>query len=81
VNIRMISQGASEINISVVVKESDVPQAVRFLHKRFFTSDVALAAVAAVNGSGGGKRTRSGAKANGKPAIKPARRNQINSTL
>jgi aspartate kinase len=36
VNIRMISQGASEINISVVVKESDVPQAVRFLHNKFF---------------------------------------------
>jgi len=36
VNIRMISQGASEINISFVVKESDVPQAVRHLHARFF---------------------------------------------
>jgi len=38
VNIRMISQGASEINISFVVKESDVPQAVRHLHARFFTA-------------------------------------------
>lgn len=38
VNIRMISQGASEINISFVVKESDVPQAVRHLHARFFTT-------------------------------------------
>ena len=28
----MISQGASEINISFVVKESEVPQAVRHLH-------------------------------------------------
>ncbi len=36
VNIRMISQGASEINISFVVKESDVPQAVRHLHAHFF---------------------------------------------
>ncbi len=36
VNIRMISQGASEINISFVVKESDVPTAVRHLHKHFF---------------------------------------------
>jgi aspartate kinase len=36
VNIRMISQGASEINISFVIKESDVPHAVRHLHKRFF---------------------------------------------
>lgn len=36
VNIRMISQGASEINISVVIKEADVPHAVRHLHDRFF---------------------------------------------
>jgi aspartate kinase len=36
VNIRMISQGASEINISFVVKESDVPHAVRRLHAKFF---------------------------------------------
>jgi aspartate kinase len=36
VNIRMISQGASEINISFVVRESDVPQAVRHLHAHFF---------------------------------------------
>jgi hypothetical protein len=32
----MISQGASEINISFVIQESDVPQAVRHLHDRFF---------------------------------------------
>ena len=38
VNIRMISQGASEINISFVVKESDVPRAVRSLHEHFFPS-------------------------------------------
>src|SRR3954470_4615335 len=38
VNIRMISQGASEINISFVVKESDVPQAVRHLHAYFFAT-------------------------------------------
>src|SRR5215469_104225 len=36
VNIRMISQGASEINISFVVKQSDVPRAVRSLHAHFF---------------------------------------------
>jgi aspartate kinase len=44
VNIRMISQGASEINISVVVKEADVPQAVRFLHRRFFGATEAASA-------------------------------------
>jgi aspartate kinase len=36
VNVRMISQGASEINISFVIKESDVPHAVQQLHARFF---------------------------------------------
>jgi aspartate kinase len=36
VNIRMISQGASEINISFVVKEDDVARAVRRLHEQFF---------------------------------------------
>jgi aspartate kinase len=36
VNIRMISQGASEINISFVIQESDVPKAVRHLHEHFF---------------------------------------------
>lgn len=38
VNIRMISQGASEINISFVVQEGDVPKAVRHLHDQFFPS-------------------------------------------
>ncbi|MBO0912724.1 MAG: ACT domain-containing protein, partial [Acidobacteria bacterium] len=36
VNIRMISQGASEINISFVIRENDVPSAVRRLHEHFF---------------------------------------------
>src|SRR5947208_12599303 len=36
VNIRMISQGASEINISFVIQEGDVPKAVRRLHAQFF---------------------------------------------
>jgi len=37
VNIRMISQGASEINISFVIDEADVPDVVSCLHKEFFT--------------------------------------------
>jgi predicted amino acid-binding ACT domain protein len=73
VNIRMISQGASEINISFVVKESDVPQAVRFLHRKFFTGGAAMAAAASE--SGNGKRSRFAAKPNGKPA-KATRRSQ-----
>ena len=38
VNIRMISQGASEINMSFMINEEDVEEAVRSLHKRFFIS-------------------------------------------
>jgi aspartate kinase len=38
INLHMISQGASEINISFVVEESDVTEAVRQLHKHFFES-------------------------------------------
>jgi aspartate kinase len=38
INIHMISQGASEINISFVVDESDVGEAVRRLHRCFFES-------------------------------------------
>jgi aspartate kinase len=35
-NVRMISQGASEINLTFVVEEDDVPQVVRQLHDVFF---------------------------------------------
>ena len=37
VNIRMISQGASELNISVVVAAADLAHAVESLHREFFT--------------------------------------------
>ncbi len=36
INVMMISQGASEINMSLVVDETDVVEAVRRLHKEFF---------------------------------------------
>ena len=35
-NVRMISQGASEINISFVIDENDVPRAIQALHEKFF---------------------------------------------
>ena len=35
-NVKMISQGASEINLSFVVNEADVPTVVRKLHREFF---------------------------------------------
>jgi aspartate kinase len=37
INVQMISQGASEINITFVVDEEDVPEAVRRLHAEFFS--------------------------------------------
>ncbi len=36
INVRMISQGASEINMSFMIEESDVEEAVRALHMEFF---------------------------------------------
>lgn len=40
INIEMISQGASETNISFVLDEADVETAVRLLHAEFFESPV-----------------------------------------
>jgi aspartate kinase len=37
VKIRMISQGASEINLTFVIEEDDVPGVVQRLHKTFFS--------------------------------------------
>lgn len=37
VGVRMISQGASEINLSFVIDEADVPGVVGRLHKKFFS--------------------------------------------
>ena len=36
VNVRMISQGASEINMSFMIEEDDVEEAIRSLHRTFF---------------------------------------------
>jgi aspartate kinase len=38
VNVRMISQGASEINMSFMIDEEDVEEAVRSLHGYFFAN-------------------------------------------
>ena len=36
INVRMISQGASEINMSFMIEEDDAEEAVRSLHAAFF---------------------------------------------
>jgi len=75
VNIRMISQGASEINISFVVKEDDVPRVVRHLHDYFFSATRALPNAAKkknrarVNGSAGPAKRASNGKSSVKRAI------------
>jgi aspartate kinase len=69
VNVRMISQGASEINISFVIKESDVAQAVQQLHAHFFPT---RAAASEKINPGAGTPSRDGKtthKPNGSPAI------------
>lgn len=79
VNIRMISQGASEINISFVVKEDDVPRVVRHLHNYFFSGNARPAANstkkksgARANGSGGPAKRVSNGKSSMKRAIAAA---------
>lgn len=37
-NIRMISQGASKLNLSVVVADADLPAAIQSLHTEFFST-------------------------------------------
>ncbi|KAH6758611.1 Aspartate kinase family protein [Perilla frutescens var. frutescens] len=40
VNVQMISQGASKVNISLIVNDSEAEQCVRALHAAFFESDL-----------------------------------------
>lgn len=75
VNIRMISQGASEINISFVVKEDDVPRVVRHLHNYFFSANARPLPNSAKK-KNGARVNESGRPAkrsvNGKSAVKQA---------
>lgn len=43
VNIRMISQGASEINITVAISKSDVDKALKSVHAEFIEGEASLA--------------------------------------
>lgn len=40
VNVQMISQGASKVNISLIVNDSEAELCVRALHAAFFESDL-----------------------------------------
>jgi aspartate kinase len=49
INVMMISQGASEINMSLVIDESNVHEAVKRLHKEFFEPVPAMEMFETVN--------------------------------
>jgi aspartate kinase len=74
VNIRMISQGASEINISFVVQEADVPKAVRHLHQHFFPIDQSRRANSDHKQNGTGKPPRQNGR--GSSTWQPATENE-----
>lgn len=40
INIVMVSFGASEVNLSIIVKDSDLEHSVNLLHNEFFSSDL-----------------------------------------
>jgi aspartate kinase len=40
VNISMVSIGASEVNISIIVKEADIKASLNLLHNAFFSGDL-----------------------------------------
>jgi aspartate kinase len=40
INISMISMGASEVNLSIIVLEDELEKAVRLLHQEFFENDI-----------------------------------------
>lgn len=64
VNVRMISQGASEINMSFMIEEDDVEEAVRSLHAAFFADpDPEIFDVSARSLAGAAKGAASGARA------------------
>uniref|UniRef100_A0A0C9S660 aspartate kinase n=1 Tax=Wollemia nobilis TaxID=56998 RepID=A0A0C9S660_9CONI len=51
VNVQMISQGASKVNISLIVNDSEAEQCVRALHDTFFDEDVLFEIEGNANGT------------------------------
>nr|XP_008357847.2 aspartokinase 2, chloroplastic-like isoform X3 [Malus domestica] len=51
VNVQMISQGASKVNISLVVNDDEAEQCVRALHQAFFGNDLFEVECGSENGS------------------------------
>lgn len=57
VNVQMISQGASKVNISLIVNDNEAEQCVRALHKSFFESDLSELVWESRTGNGNGHVT------------------------
>ncbi|XP_024021166.1 aspartokinase 2, chloroplastic isoform X2 [Morus notabilis] len=51
VNVQMISQGASKVNISLIVNDDEAEQCVRALHQAFFESDISELGSKSENGA------------------------------
>ncbi|PON32330.1 Aspartate kinase, monofunctional class [Trema orientale] len=51
VNVQMISQGASKVNISLIVNDDEAEQCVRALHQAFFESNISEMGCKSENGS------------------------------
>jgi aspartate kinase len=63
VNVRMISQGASEINMSFMIEEDDADEAIRSLHAEFFGDpDPEIFDVAAVKAVGDAEAVKAAAR-------------------
>jgi len=73
VNVRMISQGASEINISFVISEADVPKAVRHLHEHFFPAAMDKLRAAGAKANGRSRRVRTNESSLGQARISNGR--------
>ncbi|KIY91840.1 hypothetical protein MNEG_16122, partial [Monoraphidium neglectum] len=54
INVQMMSQGASKVNISLVVDAAEGKRAVRTLHQEFFSAERPAAAPASVGTGNGG---------------------------
>ncbi|KAB5569700.1 hypothetical protein DKX38_003493 [Salix brachista] len=52
VNVQMISQGASKVNISLIVNDDEAEQCVKSLHKAFFETDISELEWECVSGNG-----------------------------
>jgi hypothetical protein len=73
INIEMISQGSSELNVTFVVTDEDANRAMQALHAEFLTGQE-RAANRDARGSGGRRRARRRRAAGPHPEVAPSSR-------